>query len=203
MADLTGFFDGQGFDPETAPPDVVPPGDYTVQIDASSIKETKAKDGHYIEVEMTILDECPSKGCYLWDYLNIHNKNPKAVEMAKRSLGALSVASGIPDLKDTDMLLQKVVIACVKVKDDQNNIRTYKVAGQAQVAPTPAAPSGAAVAFASTVAPAASPAIGVEAYTPAPLPTHQQAPAAIVPATAPDAAAATAPGAPVAPWLKP
>ncbi|HDZ39609.1 MAG TPA: DUF669 domain-containing protein [Marinobacter sp.] len=196
MADLTGFFDGQGFDPETAPPDVVPPGDYTVQIDASSIKETKAKDGHYIEVEMTILDECPSKGCKLWDRLNIHNKNPKTVEMAKRSLGALSVASSIPDLKDTDMLLQKVVIACVKVKDDQNNIRTYKVAGQALVAPTPAA-------FAPAVAPAASPAIGVEAYTPAPLPTHQQAPAAIVPATAPDAAAATAPGAPVAPWLKP
>ncbi len=227
MADLTGFFSGQGFDPATAPPDVVPPGNYVVQVEKCEIKQTKAGDGHYVEVDMVILDECPSKGRHLWDRLNIHNKNPEAVKMAQRSLGALCVAAGIPDLKDTDMLLQVMVVACVKVKDGDNNIRTYKPAGQAQSAVAPIAPAapvsapmhhaqaGGAVAQAAPGTPAVSgyahvqesPASVAAPVAPAvqaqPLLSGQYAQApAVAPQAAPAATIASVPAATQAPWLK-
>ena len=185
MADLTQFFGGQGFDPSTVEPDIIPPGDYTIIIAGACIKETKNNNGHFIELQLQVLDEGKFKGKVLWDRLNFDNPNEQAVAIAKRSLGALLVAAGIGDFRDTDMLLQKVVIACVKVKDGiDNSIRTYKTTGQTQSAPTavPVAPAAPLAPVAASVAPAAvvpgTPAPAVQAYSQQPPPLqHGQAPA--------------------------
>ncbi len=158
MADLTQFFGGQGFDPSTVEPDIIPPGDYTIIVAGACIKETKNNNGHFIELQLQVLDEGKFKGKVLLDRLNFDNPNEQAVAIAKRSLGALLVAAGIGDFRDTDMLLQKVVIACVKVKDGiDNSIRTYKTTGQTQSAPTavPVAPAAPMAPVAASAAPVA------------------------------------------------
>lgn len=228
MADLTNFFGPQGFDPSTVEPDVIPPGDYTVIIADACIKETKNNNGHFIELQLQVLDEGKFKGKTLWDRLNFDNPNEQAVAIAKRSLGALLVAVGIGEFKDTDMLLQKVVIACVKVKDGvDNSIRTYKTTGQAQSATTPVAapvapvapvaeqpvqavtvapmvPAGSKTTVAPVIAPETpAPAIQTYAQQPPPL-QHGQAPAVAPQLPPADQAVPSSPTAPHTgpPWIK-
>ena len=189
MGDLTQFFGGQSFNPDTVKPDVITPGDYTVVIEVVKIKPTKKQDGHYLEIQLQIIDEGPFKGQKIWDRLNLDNPSEKAVRMAQQSLRALCIAAGLQEMPDTDLLLQKVVTACVKVKDGvENNIRTYKVPGQAQVPPAPAPvgplvvqgattqPPALQYAQAPAVAPQVPPVVGPPVITP---------PATIVPTVPP------------------
>jgi hypothetical protein len=129
QGDLSAFF-GEGFDPTTVKPaddfTVLPTGKYPVLIEGSEVKQTKAGNGHYLELQLVIIDG-PGKGRKLWDRLNIDNPNPVAVEMALRTLSAVVKATiGTTKFADTTQLLQKTCIASVKVgKDGENGIRTY------------------------------------------------------------------------------
>jgi hypothetical protein len=128
--DVSQFFGGQAFDPNSVEPAedfaVLPAGDYPVLIEATDVKQTKKKDGHYFEFQFLIMDG-PAKGRKLWDRMNINNPSEKAVAIAQRSLSALVNATiGAVPFNNTDQLLNKACIAVVKVKDGENSIRTYK-----------------------------------------------------------------------------
>ncbi len=160
MGDMQQFFaGGQGFDPNSVDPqgdfEVLPPGKYPVQVESAEIKQTKAGTGHYIYVTCKILDG-PAKGRLLWDRMNIDNPSQVAVGIGQRCLAALGIAIGVQgQMTDTDQLLGGQCMAHVKVKEDQNEIRTYssfaafreaeaKGAGGRPApapAPAPAAPS--------------------------------------------------------------
>lgn len=127
MSNLASVF-GSGFDVNTVEPqsdfDVLPPGKYPVQIDRTEVKQTKKGDGHYIEFAMTILDG-PAKNRKLWDRINIDNPSQQCVDIGLRQLSALGRAVGVQVVSSEDQFLGKTCIASVKVKDNQNEIRTY------------------------------------------------------------------------------
>jgi len=125
--DLRGFF-GDAFDPATVEPSedyvALLPGKYPVIIDSAEVKETKAGNGHYIKVALSVL-EGPSKNRKLWDNINIDNPSEKCVEIGMRQLSAICQAVGLTAIRDTAELSGKTCIAHVKVDGDGNSIRTY------------------------------------------------------------------------------
>lgn len=126
--DLSDVFDGGGFDTSTVDPqsdfDVIPPGKYPVLIDKAEVKLTKKGDGKYINLEMSVLDG-PHKGRKVFSKINVRNPSPQCVEIGRKELSALGRAVGVPVITDTSQLINKACIAHVKVKDDQNEARTY------------------------------------------------------------------------------
>jgi hypothetical protein len=151
MANLGGTFDATLVDPN-APFEVIPPGDYEVQITASSMESNKAGTGSYLKLELEIMDG-PQAGRKLFDRLNLDNPNAKAVEIAQRTLSAICHAVGVLSVTDSEELHLRPMIAKVKVvpRSDQpgelsNEIGGYKPVGgsaaapaqKAKAAPTPA-----------------------------------------------------------------
>jgi hypothetical protein len=122
--DLSGYEPARDFE-------VLPPGKYTVEIEKAEIKQTKAGDGHYMELCLSILDEGPCQNRKLWDRLNIHNPSQKAQEIALRKLRSLGDAIGVQVVTSEDQFLGRQCVASVKVnKEGQNDIRSYSPCGQ-------------------------------------------------------------------------
>ena len=147
MPDLTDFFDGAPFNPLSVEPQdditFIKPGKYSVLIEKAEVKITNKRTGHLISLQMQVLDEGPFKGRKVFDNINIQNPSTQCVEIGMRTLAALAQAIGIVAVEDTSQLLNQVVVAHVKVKDEQNSVRTYSAAvdvhtGQAAVAPVSA-----------------------------------------------------------------
>lgn len=128
MSDIGGFFGGGGFDTNSVPPQedfvVIPPDNYVLLIEGAEVKPTKANTGHYLELTLQVMDG-PHKGRKVWDRINIQNPSQKCQEIGLRSLAALGLALNIPRIGDAAQLLNQVVIGHVKVKDGQNEVRTY------------------------------------------------------------------------------
>lgn len=127
MSDLATIF-GNGFDTGSVPPAedfvAIPPGKYPALVEKAEVKSTKAGNGHYVELTLSILDG-QYKNRKLFDRINIDNPSQECVSIGLRSLAALGQAIGLTSISDTSQLLQKVCIAHVKVKDEQNYVRTY------------------------------------------------------------------------------
>ena len=83
MANLSGF-DAREVEP-TVGFEPIPAGKYVAVITASEMKETKNKDGHYLELVFQII-EGEYKGRKLWGRLNLDNANPTAVQIARGQL---------------------------------------------------------------------------------------------------------------------
>ncbi len=234
IANLLGTPDG--FDPMSVEPQedyvAVPPGKYPVEIQRAEMEQTKAGTGHYLELQCKILaapkGAAGAVGRFVWDRLNLDNPSAVAVEIAMRSFAALGRSVGLARIPDSQLLVGKRCLACVKVKDGKNEIRTYEplptaaapAAPVALVQPAAPVPGPAPV---RTQVPGSGPVAPVEPVAPAapvaapvtPLPTMPgaallpggMAPAAlaapvaapVAPAPVTAAPAATAPVAPVAP----
>lgn len=148
MSDLTSFFGNQAFDPNTVEPQedfmVLPPGKYLVLIEKAEVRTTKKNDGHFIYLELQVLDG-KHKGRKLFDRINIDNPSRQCVEIGLRCMSALSRAIGLQAVSDDSQLINKTVVAHAKVKSEQNEIRTYSPAvsfdpNAAQVSAETAAP---------------------------------------------------------------
>lgn len=147
MASLNGTFDASAVEP-SAPREIIPPGDYVVQIVESEMAETKSGSGQMLKLTMDIL-EGPYAGRKLWDRLNLVNPNQQAVEIAQRTLSAICHATGRLQVSDSEQLHFIPMIAAVKVKaagpdrqgvhrEAQNEVGGYKpVTGGAGRAPAP------------------------------------------------------------------
>jgi hypothetical protein len=124
---------GEVFDPATQQPamgfDPIPTGWYPMQVEAAELKETKAKTGTLIDLEVTILDKHP--GRKIFKNINLVNPSAKAQEIGRQQLAALVLACGLIALKDTDELLGKQVMGHVIIKKDagfepKNDINAFK-----------------------------------------------------------------------------
>lgn len=133
MSDLQDIFGGNAFNPDEHEPTsdfaVIPPGKYPVYIEQAEVRQTKAGNGHYIKITMSIL-EGDFRNRKLWDQINIDNPSEECQAIGLRTLSALAKATNIDSLTDSAQLVGKVVIASVRVKrsdnyGDQNEIRTY------------------------------------------------------------------------------
>ena len=140
--DLASIF-GQNFNPaQHEQPniyDLLVPGKYIVQITRTEVKATKAGDGHYLKLEMTILDG-QYKNRKVWSQINIANPSAECVKIGLGELSALSKAAGIGELSDSAQLLNATIEVRVSVKGDQNIVRGYAPIGQIQLPPPPSSP---------------------------------------------------------------
>ncbi len=134
MSDLSGFFNQAAFDVNSVEPqgdfEVIPPGKYTVLIEKSELQQTKKGNGHFIYLEMQIADG-QFKGRKIFDRINVENPSSQCIVIGKRCLSALGLAIGLQAVSDTSQLVNQLVIAHVKIKNEQNEVRTYSSVGSA------------------------------------------------------------------------
>jgi hypothetical protein len=150
MANLGGTYTA---DPNNVQGDYspVPPGEYLVHIVDSDMVETSAKTGHYLKLEMEILDG-EQQGRKLFDLLNIDNTTQQAVDIAQLTLTAICVGVGKVSISDSTELHGTPMIAVVKVDPARtgadgkeygpsNSIRTYKPANATAAKPAASGPA--------------------------------------------------------------
>lgn len=122
-------FDATRVEPSTVM-EAIPAGQYLVEITKSETKETKAKNGSYLELEMTVLDG-DYRGRKLWDRLCLQHVNPKTQSIARANLSALCHAVNILQPKDSVELHNLPFVVNVKTRENEttgeiyNEIRGY------------------------------------------------------------------------------
>lgn len=200
---ITALFGGQPFDPNAHEPskdfEVLPPGKYTCLIESAELRNTQKGTGKLIKVTLKVVE-----GLYanrkLFDNINVRNPSADCQRMGIAQLSSIGRAAECYPVDDTANLVDKVVIAVVKVKkredtnEDKNDVRTYEspcVSANAQHAPAvppsqapcPQSAAPQPVNYMSNVAsqPAASPPVmPTPPFEPIPVP-----PSATQPASAP------------------
>lgn len=111
----------------------IPAGKYISQIIKSEFKATKAKTGHYLALQLKIV-EGDHKGKLLFEILNLDNPNPVAVEIANKTLNSICQAcekSGVEDseeLHGIPMELTVVLVPATAQRPASNDIKFYDVA---------------------------------------------------------------------------
>lgn len=97
---------GFNFKPDDVPDanfEPIPVGEYVGMITSSDLKNTKAGDGQFIEMDVQIV-EGQYSGRILKERLNIKNKNEKAVEIAYQTLKKICNAINKTSVSDTEEL---------------------------------------------------------------------------------------------------
>jgi len=125
-------FNAKEFTPEPSKFDVYPAGDYKLMVTKTQVKETNAKTGHYVSLEITITD-----GQYenrkFFENVNFDNPNETATNMAKAFLKNICMAINIPGISDGDFTILENIefnanVSIQKGKngyDDSNKIRKF------------------------------------------------------------------------------
>jgi len=113
MANLNGF-DANTVEP-SASFDPLPADRYQVVLVASDLKDTRSRDGQYLELEFEVTDG-PYKGRKLWDRLTLSHPNALTVKIARAKLSALCRACGVMQPKDSQDLHNLPIAVKVRVK---------------------------------------------------------------------------------------
>lgn len=187
----------------------VPEGWYIGMVVGSTMKQTKAKDGYFLEAEIKIVDGI-HKDASITERFNINNKNETAQKIGCGQLKALCEAVGVPVISDTTQLHAKPFRIKVKVEqpsqpgyEPSNSIAAIKPLSYEPPA-MPATPTAAPMAAPFVPPVAAAPVAPVVAPAPAPVaPAPSVAPAPVAPApVAMDATVAAAPMCDLPPWMQ-
>lgn len=169
MAMLKSAFSVENVAPKSSEFELIPAGEYLVQIMASEWKTTKS-GGQMLVLEMEIVDG-PFAGRKVWERLNLENPNPKAVEIAEETLRDICLAQGRIGCDDSEELHFQTILTFIKVEPPKGEYgpsnkptkyRAPKTAAPARPAQIqrPVAPQlqqAAPVAQAAANAPAAAP----------------------------------------------
>ena len=126
-------------------PEILPVGEYQMQIIQSELRDTKAGDGQYLWLEFEILGP-KYAGRKFWDRLNLFNKNEVAVKVAKKQLIAICSAMNFSSLpSDSEQLHFKPIKVVITHKENkQGNIEArpaYQSLSGGAAAPAPSAPA--------------------------------------------------------------
>lgn len=129
----------------------VPSGEYLAVIVDSVMKETKNKDGQYLELVHEIIDG-PFKGRKVWARLNLVNRNAQTVTIAQQQLSAIAHAIDRLEIGDDSELCGHPMLIRVEFKAanpadpksrDGNDIKAWKspvetVGNRPMASPAPA-----------------------------------------------------------------
>lgn len=115
--------------------DVLPAGEYKAEIVGSEMKPTSAGTGEYLNLTFKIVAG-NFEGRLFWDRLNLVNPNPKAVEIAQRTLSQICHATGRINITDSSQLhnipmMVKLVVKTDPQYGDKNETKGFKSAGVA------------------------------------------------------------------------
>lgn len=143
MASLSHIFQG-GFDSAAVKPaesrdyGPMPAGPYDVEITNADVKNTKAGNGQYLEVEFTVISPEQFAKRKVWSRLNLKNASADAERIGHEQLSALCHAVNIPKLQDSDHLFGKVLRVRLKIdRKDPNNLRNDVTGYEAHGGATP------------------------------------------------------------------
>lgn len=99
----------------------LPIGEYTVIISASEMKDTKNKEGKYLQLVYDVVDDNEYRGRKLFDRLNLENKNATAKEIAQRALSSICRSVGVMHPKDSEELHDKPFVVKVGIRPGDEN----------------------------------------------------------------------------------
>ena len=142
MADLYGF-DASQVEPASEF-DPLPAGKYPAMITDSELKDTKARNGQYLQLTFQVLDG-EYRGRFLWARLNLDNPNATAVKIARAELSAICRAVGVLQPRDSQELHNRPLVVKVKCKKQKesdeitNELCGYESPAAAAGQPTQAA----------------------------------------------------------------
>lgn len=142
--DLTQVF-GQDFDINSIEPasNFIPPGKLPCLIEKAELKENKKGTGHFVALVLSILEGL-HKNRKLFVNINIANPNDQCVEIGRRTLRSLWDALSLPPIKPGEdhigQLVDKVVVAHVRVRNEQNEVNVFSAPGAAPQPPIATAP---------------------------------------------------------------
>lgn len=91
-----------------------PADKYPVILTKSEYKETKAKNGHFLQMIMKVIAG-KYKGRLIYENLNLDNPNPVAVEIANKALNSICKACGKVGVQDSEELHGIPFYATLKV----------------------------------------------------------------------------------------
>jgi hypothetical protein len=116
----------------------LPAGEYEMIITRSATKPTKARTGHFLELEMQVVSGSAS-GRRHWERLNLDNPSQQTVKIAQEQLARLCVALGLDEVEDSDELHDIPFVAEIGIdkKDDTRNV-IWGYAPAMKAAPKPA-----------------------------------------------------------------
>ena len=89
-------------------------GKYPMTIVKSQYKETKAKNGHYLQLQMKVF-EGKNKGRMFFENLNLDNPNPVTVEIANKTLNSICQACDKAAVEDSSELHNLPLFVTLKV----------------------------------------------------------------------------------------
>lgn len=151
-------FDANAVEP-SAGFDLMPAGKYTVIIEASEKKPTKAGTGSYLQFTLQVI-EGNFKGRKLWSRINFTNPNQQAQNIGRAELSALCRAVGVMTPKATEELHSRPFTATVTQEKRSDNgemtnvvTKFEKLDGNIQGAVTDGSSKPAAQAAASSTPP--------------------------------------------------
>ncbi len=93
----------------------LPAGEYPMVISKSQYKETKAKTGHYLQLQLKVISG-KNKGRLLFENLNLDNPNPIAVEIANKTLNSICQACDKVGVEDSEELHNIPMMVTLKVE---------------------------------------------------------------------------------------
>lgn len=153
MANLGGRFDATS--QANNPSSVLPAGDYPLVMVKSEKKETKARDGEYLNCEFKVLNG-QHQGRTVFHMFNMWLASEKANEIGRGQFSQLCKAVGVETPDDSEQLHNIPFIAKIAVHSDnygeKNKITKFLELGKSTPSlPKPPAVTPATVAAASTV----------------------------------------------------
>jgi len=117
-------------------------GEYTVEIEKAEMKETKKKDGYYVNLQMRVCDMDKFNGAVVFDLINFKNKSKDAQEIGRGRMKRLLQLAGVKEseMKNAgpDNLIGKkynayLTIKCSAEYGDKNKVASYSKAGKVGV----------------------------------------------------------------------
>ena len=141
MANLAGLIDYNA-SPESQF-SALPSGEYPALITDSTVKQTKAGTGTYLELTYQIVDG-PYKGRQLWARVTLSNPNATATQIGQQHLAQLRHATGQMQLQDSQQLHNIPHLIRVEHKPatgsypESNEVKSFKALAGAPVRTQPA-----------------------------------------------------------------
>lgn len=105
---------------QPAAPEILPVGEYTMQIIKSERRDTKSGSGWYLQLEFDVLSGPCATGRKFWDRLNLKNTNEQAQSIAQRQFHAIYTALGMAlPPSDSEQLHFKPLRVVIKHKENK------------------------------------------------------------------------------------
>lgn len=122
--------------------DLLPAGQYTVEIIEAEVKPFKKGTGEGLFLTYEVIDPYEHAQRKIWQTITTQHGNDQAVDIGKQSLAKLCIACKIDKLTSEDQFFQKMLRIKIKhkVRDGQTRIDVVDYS-QAGVPTTPSAPS--------------------------------------------------------------